>query len=226
MSGLTWHACDDEHERAARLQTAFRDAYGVAPEGVWAAPGRVNLVGEHVDYVGGLCLPFALPHTTLVAAGGVDGADGTPPQARGPLGAARRRRRPRRAVGRRGGHPGGWGAYVAGAAAVLAERRPEALSSARLLLDSQVPVGAGLSSSAALSCGSAVALDALWRTGLLDAEGGRTEPGGRRGAGRERGRAGPHRWHGPGRGDALHGRPRAAARHPRRFGAAGAVRAG
>src|SRR5690625_6680373 len=38
---------------------------GVA--GVWAAPGRVNLIGEHTDYNAGLCLPIALPHRTFVA---------------------------------------------------------------------------------------------------------------------------------------------------------------
>ncbi|OEV03539.1 galactokinase, partial [Streptomyces nanshensis] len=42
--------------------------YGAAPEGVWEAPGRVNLIGEHTDYNDGLVMPLALPHTCRVEA--------------------------------------------------------------------------------------------------------------------------------------------------------------
>ena len=51
-------------QRAAEL---FRETFGEEPEGVWSAPGRVNLIGEHTDYNGGLCLPIALPHRTYAA---------------------------------------------------------------------------------------------------------------------------------------------------------------
>ena len=47
---------------------AFRQVYGLAPEGVWAAPGRVNLIGEHTDYNDGFVMPFALPPTIRVLA--------------------------------------------------------------------------------------------------------------------------------------------------------------
>ncbi|MGH4024365.1 MAG: galactokinase family protein, partial [Pseudonocardiaceae bacterium] len=50
------------------LAAAFGTAFGREPEGVWTAPGRVNLIGEHVDYAGGLCLPLGLPQRTVVAA--------------------------------------------------------------------------------------------------------------------------------------------------------------
>ena len=43
------------------VSQAFEKAFGSAPEGVWSAPGRVNLIGEHTDYNGGLALPIALP---------------------------------------------------------------------------------------------------------------------------------------------------------------------
>ena len=52
-------------ENAVRL---FRDTFGTAPEGVWEAPGRVNLIGEHTDYNAGLVLPIALPQRTYAAA--------------------------------------------------------------------------------------------------------------------------------------------------------------
>ncbi|HST96190.1 MAG TPA: galactokinase family protein, partial [Geodermatophilus sp.] len=46
---------------------AFAEAFGGAPEGVWAAPGRVNVIGEHTDYNDGFVLPVALPQTTRAA---------------------------------------------------------------------------------------------------------------------------------------------------------------
>lgn len=46
----------------------FREVYGAEPEGVWAAPGRVNLIGEHTDYNDGFVMPLALPHTVHAAA--------------------------------------------------------------------------------------------------------------------------------------------------------------
>jgi galactokinase len=50
------------------LRAAFHAAFGRDPDGLWAAPGRVNLIGEHVDYAAGLCLPLALSQRTVVAA--------------------------------------------------------------------------------------------------------------------------------------------------------------
>ncbi|MBV8932478.1 MAG: galactokinase family protein, partial [Kutzneria sp.] len=46
----------------------FRELHGRAPEGVWSAPGRVNLIGEHTDYNDGFVMPFALPHRAAMAA--------------------------------------------------------------------------------------------------------------------------------------------------------------
>lgn len=47
----------------------FIATYGVEPAGLWAAPGRVNLIGEHTDYNDGFVLPFALPQRTVAAVG-------------------------------------------------------------------------------------------------------------------------------------------------------------
>ncbi len=43
-----------------RVVERFTDEYGAAPDGVWSAPGRINLIGEHTDYNGGLALPLAI----------------------------------------------------------------------------------------------------------------------------------------------------------------------
>src|SRR3954452_9567701 len=56
--------------KAVSAATAlFRERYGTEPTGLWAAPGRVNLIGEHTDYNEGFVLPFALPQRTVAAVG-------------------------------------------------------------------------------------------------------------------------------------------------------------
>src|SRR5688500_1952445 len=60
-------AASSGRERALRLAGAFTEELGVAPEGVWAAPGRVNLIGEHTDYNLGFALPFAIEQRALIA---------------------------------------------------------------------------------------------------------------------------------------------------------------
>src|SRR5690606_40776451 len=52
---------------AQQVTDRFTELYGTAPQGVWAAPGRVNLIGEHTDYNDGFVMPFALPHRTTAA---------------------------------------------------------------------------------------------------------------------------------------------------------------
>ena len=169
-NGPQWWASGDLAERAAELAERFAAEVGRVPDGVWAAPGRVNLIGEHVDYADGLCLPFALPHTTLVAA--AHRRDGHV--------VARSVQRPdepvRVSLAEVGpGTPGGWGAYVAGVAAVLAETEDVAGEAFAFdaLIDSEVPVGSGLSSSAALSCATVLALDDLAGLGQAHDDDGR-----------------------------------------------------
>ena len=62
--GTAWST----EEGATRAHHLFTEHIGGSPDGVWAAPGRVNIIGEHTDYNNGLCLPIALPHRTYVAA--------------------------------------------------------------------------------------------------------------------------------------------------------------
>ncbi|WP_026536312.1 galactokinase family protein [Arthrobacter sp. H14] len=54
---------------AADLSGAFADQFGEYPDGVWQAPGRVNLMGEHTDYNGGFVLPFATNKSCRAAIG-------------------------------------------------------------------------------------------------------------------------------------------------------------
>ena len=131
---------------AAAVAGAFTDAMGGPPEGVWAAPGRVNLIGEHTDYTGGFVLPLALPLGVVCAGAGRD--DG--------LLSVRSAQVPEegqtvdvRAVAP--GDLGGWAAYAVGVAWALRERWG-VVQGADLLVDGDVPPGAGLSSSAALEC--------------------------------------------------------------------------
>jgi galactokinase len=144
---------------AGDVADGFRARFGRSPEGVWRAPGRVNLIGEHTDYNDGFVLPFAIDRETFVAAARRDDArialasegfgeaaevdaDALSPDAER-----------------------GWWSYVHGVIAGVGVT----IGGARGLdafVASTVPTGAGLSSSAALECATAVAVDELWATGL------------------------------------------------------------
>jgi len=151
---------------AATTAARFRETVGGDPAGVWSAPGRVNLIGEHTDYNGGLALPIALPQRTYAAVRLRDDgrlhlrSDAAP----APVEVALADIAP--------GAPDGWASYVAGVAwAIRAAGHP--LGGLDVHLSSTVPVGAGLSSSAALECSVAAALSDLLGLGLLDDDTGR-----------------------------------------------------
>ena len=139
---------------------SFLEAFGSEPSGVWSAPGRVNLIGEHTDYNAGLCLPIALPHRTYAAVR---------------LRADRRLRLRSMQSSQqyeldlddvRAGDPSGWGGYAAGVLWALQETGHQ-VRGIDLMLDGRVPLGAGLSSSAALECSVAAAVSDLLDLGLL-----------------------------------------------------------
>lgn len=145
------------------VRTLFTDITGRAPDGLWSAPGRVNLIGEHTDYNEGFVLPFAIDRRTIVAAGAREDAvvrvastfsDDVVEIPLADLDAARGR--------------AGWADYPLGVAWALGRFGADlaAVPGVDLVIDSNVPVGAGLSSSAAIECAVALALDDLWRLGL------------------------------------------------------------
>lgn len=133
----------------------FRTLYGHAPDIEAAAPGRVNLIGEHIDYSDGLVLPFAISDRTYCAMSrrkdglvriasaqrpnsivAIDIADISPSR------------------------KGDWERYVLGV--IWAMGIKDGLD---IVIDGRVPLGAGLSSSAALECSVATALNALFEQG-------------------------------------------------------------
>ncbi|MEU6402957.1 galactokinase [Streptomyces sp. NPDC046985] len=138
----------------------FTQLYGSEPEGVWAAPGRVNLIGEHTDYNDGFVMPFALPHVTVAAVSRrEDGVLRLHSQdvPGGPV--------ELRVEDLAPGSDRTWTAYPAGVVWALREAG-HALAGADVHLASTVPSGAGLSSSAALEVVVALALNDLFELGL------------------------------------------------------------
>jgi galactokinase len=134
----------------------FADRYGTQPEGVWGAPGRVNLIGEHTDYNDGFALPFAISAGVYVAAAARD--DGILALTSRQQGSAVVEV-PLAALAP--GAPGGWAAYPAGVAWAL-RSAGHRIGGASLAIDADLPAGAGLSSSAALECAAGLALAHLY----------------------------------------------------------------
>ncbi|GAB3595865.1 galactokinase [Microbacterium tumbae] len=148
--------------------TLFVRLTGRDPLGLWSAPGRVNLIGEHTDYNDGFVLPFAIPHRTVAAVGmrdddrirvtsafdpepvevALDELDRIFPTATGAEPAVPE-----------------WAAYPLGVAWALQQSGARAVG-VDIALASDVPIGAGLSSSAAIEGATASALNDLWNAGL------------------------------------------------------------
>lgn len=128
----------------------------------WCAPGRVNLIGEHTDYNDGFALPFAIEQTCTAAVAVLA-------EPAVVVTSAQRDDEVRLALTELQPGAGSWAGYAAGAAWVL-RRMGVTVPGLRIRLDSTVPTGAGLSSSAALVCSVAAALNDLLHLELSPAQ--------------------------------------------------------
>ncbi|MCC2031639.1 galactokinase [Microbacterium allomyrinae] len=148
----------------------FVERFGAEPIGTWSAPGRVNLIGEHTDYNDGFVLPFAIQHRTHVALGtrrdgrirvasrfaGSPEHDAVVEVSLADLDALFPERRDEIPE---------WARYPLGVAWAVLQASgtdPAAATGVDLAFASDVPVGAGLSSSAAIEGATAVALAETW----------------------------------------------------------------
>jgi galactokinase len=136
------------------VRALFHDRFGREPDAIASAPGRVNLIGEHTDYNGGEVLPIAIGSRTWVAAGL------RPAEGAATLRAVSSTEEDAgEALLADAGRSGDWWDYPLGVAAPLMERLPEL--GLDLAVASDVPTGAGLSSSAALEVATALAVSSL-----------------------------------------------------------------
>ncbi len=134
-----------------RAVAAYRSQFQEEPEVVASAPGRVNLIGEHTDYNAGFVFPCAIDRRLAIAAG------------RGDMGLYSCQFDELRSLTPQA--TGSWGDYPSGVAWAFT-RAGSVLPPFQAALAGDVPVGKGLSSSAALEAATALALDSLFHLGL------------------------------------------------------------
>jgi galactokinase len=144
------------------VRATFSEIFGSEPAGLWSAPGRVNLIGEHTDYNDGFVLPFAINRRTVVALGLRD--DGLIRVASGFADELAEIAIAELAPGL----VSGWSAYPLGVAWALGQAGADlaAVPGVNIYIESTVPVGAGLSSSAAIESAVALALNDVWQLGM------------------------------------------------------------
>jgi galactokinase len=135
--------------------TGFSTTYGYEPAGVWSAPGRANLIGEHTDYNNGFVFPFGIDRRTYVALS---------PRSDNliRLSSTISDQVVEFELGKKQPADLDWALYPLGVAWVM---RDSAKGGFDAYFTSDVPVGAGLSSSAAIECAVATALNDVWEAG-------------------------------------------------------------
>jgi galactokinase len=155
----------DRRERLiARAKQGYRLAFGSEPSRFFAAPGRVNLIGEHVDYNGGYVLPCAIDRETVIALGPADKNNQGEflDVAAIDMGSARCRIALDEPTTR---GVNSWENHVRGVVHAL-RALGQPIKPAQIAIAGDIPIGAGLSSSASLGVAVALALSDYSRLGL------------------------------------------------------------
>jgi galactokinase len=143
-----------------RVDAVFRERFGRPPVLAAAAPGRVNLIGEHVDYCGGFVLPMAIERETVMAAAPRPVAGGAPFARVHSTAFQETFELPLVPGGSLPSDTPGWSRYVAGVIAGFLDRGAT-IPSFDAVIDSTVPLGGGLSSSASLEVATATLVAAV-----------------------------------------------------------------
>ena len=147
---------------AEQARNEFQHRFGCQPQWTSAAPGRVNLIGEHTDYNDGFVLPMAIERYVVLAAGSAVNSAQDPAYQLYSMNSDQEEVWP---VGAEpAGGRGSWSSYVWGVLDLCKKRGMDA-GPLRMVIQSSVPVGGGLSSSAALEVATATLVEAI--TGQL-----------------------------------------------------------
>lgn len=139
---------------ADQARQVFQEQFGQPPQISGVAPGRVNLIGEHTDYNDGFVFPAAIDREVWICAREVDGLSSLFSLELGPSpGFDAKIVSP--------GDLEGWGAYGAGIAWALRKHSGTALPNIQAIVHGEVPIGSGISSSAAIEMAFAVVWNKL-----------------------------------------------------------------
>lgn len=147
------------NQLAQAVADEFERRFGRKSDGVWSAPGRVNLIGEHTDYNDGFVLPLAINRRTYAAIGSRNDEIAKVASSFADNKVEHQISKISRTSVQ------GWAAYPLGVAWSLAPQA-QSFQGFDLFVDSNVPVGAGLSSSAAIECSVGLGLNELWSAKL------------------------------------------------------------
>lgn len=144
-----------------RFKSIFKDLYGTEPL-VVKSPGRINVIGEHTDYNGGFVMPAAINKAIYVAVSKRDDEEIH-------LYAEDFKQSHEAILTELKSSEKGWPNYILGVVDQIIKRN-KTINGFNLYIDGDVPLGAGLSSSAAVECATAFALDQLFNLGFQKLE--------------------------------------------------------
>ncbi len=148
------------NELVSKTSMGFAELFGYQPTGVWSAPGRVNLIGEHTDYNEGFVFPFAINRRTFAAIALRDDHLVRVSSSFSPV------IHETDVTNITKTDDNDWAAYPFGVAWSIQQLSKVTATGFDCYIESDVPVGAGLSSSAAIECAVSLALNDLWNAGL------------------------------------------------------------